>query len=360
MTTFIYNLWDITTELAPWLLFGLFLAGLLHIILPSSFVRKHLGHGGIGSIIKAVAIGVPMPLCSCGVIPTAIGLKKDGASDGPAVGFLISTPQTGLDSIFVSAGFLGWPFATFKVLSAFVTGLIGGLIVSFFDKKDAGSSKLEADKNEPKSCCSGESKKADEKKPVIEKEKSKLSEMIRFSLMLLSGIYVWLMVGVILAAIITTALPEGKLGEYGLTSGLTGMLLMLVISLPMYICATSSVPLAASLVMAGMPTGSALVLLMAGPATNIATIGAIAKAFGKRVTTIYVLTVAGMSVLLGYCFQKVIKTSNEHMGHHHTLPEWLQVTAAVVLIALLVWFAIGDLRKKLEKNTKPQMNSDAH
>ncbi len=342
MTTFINNLWEITTELAPWLLFGLILAGILHILLPSSFVRKHLGHGGIGSIIKAVAIGVPMPLCSCGVIPTAIGLKKDGASDGPAVGFLISTPQTGLDSIFVSAGFLGWPFAIFKVLSAFVTGLIGGLLVSFFDKPKEQDEIVESCGG---GCCSEghQENVKEEVSPKIEKEKSKFSEMLRFSLMLLSGIYVWLVVGVILAAIITTALPEGKLSEYGWTSGITGMLTMLAISLPMYICATSSVPLAASLVMAGMPTGSALVLLMAGPATNIATIGAIAKAFGKRVTTIYVLTVAVMSVLLGLGFEKVIQVSNEHMGHHHTLPDWIKTGSAIVLITLLIWFAIKDL-----------------
>ena len=363
MTKFIYNLWDITTDLAPWLLFGLFLAGLLHILLPSSFVRKHLGHGGIGSIIKAVAIGVPMPLCSCGVIPTAIGLKKDGASDGAAIGFLISTPQTGLDSIFVSAGFLGWPFAIFKVLSAFVTGLIGGLLVSYFGNKSQGNAEESCD-SENKSCCIGknqEEAKEEEIKPKIEKEQSKFSEMVRFSLMLLSGIYVWLVVGVILAAVITTALPEGKLSEFGWTSGITGMLAMLAISLPMYICATSSVPLAASLVMAGMPAGSALVLLMAGPATNLATIGAIAKAFGKKVTAIYVLTVAVMSILLGLGFEKVIQVGSEHMGHNHnTLPHWLQVAAAVVLITLLVWIAFGDLKNKFEKKTEPQINSDEH
>ena len=346
MLTFINNLWEITVELAPWLLFGLGIAGLLHIFLPSNFVRKHLGKGGLGSIIKAVAIGVPMPLCSCGVIPAAIGLKKDGASDGPAVGFLISTPQTGVDSIFVSAGFLGWPFAIFKVLSAFVTGLIGGLIVTFFGDKE-----LPVSENKPEGtcCCSSKEKESSDKPENKElvSEPSKFAEMMRFSLKLLGDIYLWLIVGVVLAAIITTALPEGKLSEFGLTTGITGMLLMLAISLPMYICATSSVPLAASLVMAGMPTGSALVLLMAGPATNIATIGAIAKAFGKKVTAIYVITVAVMSVTLGYCFQRVIQTTNENMGHHHTLPHWIGVSAATALILLLCWFAFKDVKKKI-------------
>ena len=356
MKDFIYNLWNILLELSPWLLFGCLIAGLLHIFMPAGFVRKHLGKSGLGAIIKAVAIGVPMPLCSCGVIPAAIGLKKDGASDGAAVGFLISTPQTGVDSIMVSAAFLGWPFAIFKVLSAFVSGLIGGLIINLFDTSDHTPEvkttkcccSAEKEKESEPSCCSGESKAPSKESG---KKENWFIEMISFTIMLLRGIYTWLVIGVILAAIISTLLPEGKLADYKITAGITGMLLMLLISLPMYICATSSVPLAASLVAAGMPAGSALVLLMAGPATNIATIGAITGAFGKKVTAIYVATVAVMSVILGYLFQSVIQTNTQNMHHGHTLPHQINLIAAIILICLLTWFALGDIKKKLNKST---------
>ncbi|MBN1846749.1 MAG: permease, partial [Sedimentisphaerales bacterium] len=128
--TLLAETWQIVRELSPWLLFGMLLAGILHVLLPAGFIRRHLGGSRLASVLKAVAAGVPLPLCSCGVIPTAIGLRKDGASKGAVTGFLISTPQTGVDSILVSATFLGWPFALFKVVSALVSGCVGGWLVN--------------------------------------------------------------------------------------------------------------------------------------------------------------------------------------------------------------------------------------
>ncbi len=377
MNEFLYNLWEIILDLSPWLLFGCLIAGGLHVFMPAGFIRKHLGHGGLGSIIKAVAIGVPMPLCSCGVIPTAIGLKKDGASDGAAIGFLISTPQTGVDSIMVSAGFLGWPFAIFKVLSAFITGIIGGIIVNLFTNKTGPANNTPTEK--PACCCSkpepvavkvessccGEvvsettpnccSSKIDNNlSEKADSHKMGLSEILSFSIKLLRDIHRWLIIGIILAALITTLIPEGKLSELKWATGITGMFLMLLIAMPMYICATSSVPLAASLVAAGLPGGSALVLLMAGPATNIATVSAIAGAFGKKVTAIYILTVATMSIILGYCFNwLIVKNDNAQTAcHGHTLPETIGITAAVIFIGLLCWFILTDIMKKTAANGK--------
>ena len=137
-------IWSISQSLAPWLFLGTAVTGLLHIFLPPNFLKKHLT--GQRSVIKAVTFGVPMPLCSCGVIPAGLGLKKEGASDGAAIGFLISTPQTGVDSIMVSASFLGWPFAVFKVLSAFVTGWIGGSLCNFGTKDSVVSSTANSSK----------------------------------------------------------------------------------------------------------------------------------------------------------------------------------------------------------------------
>ncbi|MDP7742985.1 MAG: permease, partial [Lentisphaeria bacterium] len=124
--TYLHNAWDVMLSLAPWLLLGTLAAGLLHVFLPPDLIRRHLGRASTGSVVKAVMLGVPMPLCSCSVIPAALAIRREGASRGAAVGFMISTPQTGVDSILVSASFLGWPFAVFKVVSAFVTGLMGG------------------------------------------------------------------------------------------------------------------------------------------------------------------------------------------------------------------------------------------
>ena len=346
LNTFLNQFWHLMEELSPWLLFGLLLAGLLHVLLPTGFIRRHLGGRRFVNVLKAVLVGVPMPLCSCGVIPTAIGLKKDGASDGAATGFLISTPQTGVDSILVSASFLGWPFAIFKVLSAFVSGLIGGLLVNAVDgTKD----NVQPENKNTQPCCSKGKSAAPE-----QTNKRQWREIFSFGLMqLLRDIYRWLIVGVVVAALISILIPAGKLQEIPWTQGFPGMIMMLLISLPMYICATASVPLAASLVIAGMSPGAALVLLMAGPTTNVATMGAILRSFGKKVLTIYLATVAVMSITLGLLFDWLLLDISTELGHVHPLPNWLESGSALVLIGFLAYLAAADIGKFLKSQKKP-------
>ncbi len=381
------NIWELMLLLAPWLLLGMAIAGGLHVFLPEGFIRKHLGGNGLSGVLKAVAIGVPMPLCSCGVIPAAIGLKKDGASNGAAAGFLISTPQTGIDSILVSASFLGWPFAIFKVFSALVSGLIGGVLVNLFDKglKTESANPIHSGKKscccqaseeskgnetpggccsekaavEKNSCCGGDETRASQAEAACcsSKVKSKPSQTIagqfyeafHFAfVVLLKDIYRWLIVGIIVAALISTLVPEGRLAEMTWTQGLGGMLAMLMISLPMYICATASVPLAASLVLAGMSPGSALVLLMAGPTTNAATMGAIYRAFGRQMLTIYLLTVAVMSIGLGLVFDRIIKVQPQELMHCHDQNP-IQWICAVVLSVILAGYVAWDIKAFLAK-----------
>jgi uncharacterized membrane protein YraQ (UPF0718 family) len=364
---FLSELWHILLELSPWLLFGLLLAGLLHVLLPTGFIRRHLGGSRFGNVFKAVAVGVPMPLCSCGVIPTAIGLKKDGASDGAATGFLISTPQTGVDSILVSATFLGWPFAIFKVISALLSGLIGGLLVNAINRNntnppppsDEGHSTIKPPVATGGSCCATDSSATavsavpNSNIPPTENSR-RWREIVTFGLVdLLRDIYRWLIVGVLIAALISTFIPEGKLASVSWAHGIWGMFAMLIISLPMYICATASVPLAASLVVAGMSPGAALVFLMAGPTTNVATMGAILKSFGKSVLAIYLTTVIVMSISLGLLFDWLLKTPPAGKSHIHPLPIWLEVAAAVVLIIFLAWFAGDDLAQRLRPKKSP-------
>ncbi len=378
---FLENLWDIMRELAAWLLLGAFIAAVLHVLIPKDFVKKHLGGSTWWATIKASFIGVPMPLCSCSVIPTGIGLKKDGASDGASVSFLISTPQTGVDSISVAAGFLGWPFAIFKVISAFIMGVIGGQLVNMFAnealKQQADAPKSCCDKEPepvtsccgpqpepepvksccgpqeeveaPKSCCGTETTVEN----TITKKESVFFKGAHFAIEeLLRMIWLWLVVGVLLSALLSSFIDPGSLQDYAWASGITAMFLMLIISLPLYVCATASVPIAASLIAAGLPTGAALVFLMAGPATNIATVGAIIKAFGKKITVIYLAVVIigsiGFGVAFDYCFAMSYHSEHIHLHEHSA---WWMDACAILLTLLLVYFAITDLKKYLYKKS---------
>jgi len=309
-------------ELSPSLFAGLVLAGLLHVYLPAGLVRRRLARPEFSSVAGAAVIGVPMPLCSCGVVPTAIGLKNDGASDGAATSFLISTPQTGVDSILVSASFLGWPFAIFKVVAAFVTGLIGGSLVN------AGAKKR---------------KTADEPLSPVAVVANRPRGLARFGAALRYGVFdilamidVWIILGVVVSALITVLIPTGSLTDVAWLQGIGGMLLVLVIAMPLYVCTTGSVPIAASLIAAGMPLGSALVFLMAGPATNVATMGMVFRALGGRVLAIYLATVAVFSVLFGLLFDFVLGSPGSEAAAHAHGAGWFSIAAAVVMSLLLV------------------------
>lgn len=323
-------IWGILLDLAPALLLGILIAGLLHVFLPPGLVSRHLSRSNSRSVLRSVMLGIPMPLCSCGVIPTSIGLKNAGASKGAATGFLISTPQTGVDSILVSASFLGWPFAIFKVFAAFITGMIGGILVNITEPPD---------KNDVEVCTSAKSS-GKIRNPII--------EIFRYGIFdILASIDLWIVSGIVVSAFITILIPPGFLAGQAWTQGLGGMLLVLAIALPLYVCTTGSVPIAAALIAAGMPTGTALVFLMAGPATNVATLGAVYRSFGGRVVAIYLGTVAIMSIIFGLLFNRILPQTITSMHHHGGEPDWLRSACAVILTALLV-FLLGQrfFRKK--------------
>jgi len=335
MFVFITNIWEVLLELAPWLLLGLLLAGILHLYVPDSFVVRHLGKdGGIKSVLKAVVLGVPMPLCSCGVIPAALGIKKQGAGNGAATGFLISTPQTGIDSIMVSASMLGMPFAIFKLISAFITGFIGGSLVAFTDDKETSSSSAS------NSCSSSPNRT--------------FKELYSFAIDdLLKMIWKWLLAGVIVSATITTWLPHDIITNSPLANPFIAMALMLVISLPMYVCATASVPIAAALVQAGMPAGAALVFLMAGPASNLTTIGAVYRALGLKDLIIYLGTIIICSFTFGYIFDFIVPAvdSTTHMGcgqHDNAIA----IAAAALLLIFMAKFLYEELHSLLPSSEK--------
>lgn len=314
------ELWLVTVELAPWLLLGAAVAGLLHVALPPGFIDRQLR--GYAGVVKSVVLGVPLPLCSCGVIPAGIGLKKSGASDGAAMGFLIATPQTGVDSTLVAAGFLGWPFALYKVGAALLTGVVGGSLVEAGSRRGAVVVEAAPPAHADRSWQAGLAHAVD----------------------LVRMIWRWLVFGIAVSALLTLLVPAGALADAAAGSAALAFFLVLAASVPLYVCATASVPIAAALVHAGLPTGAALVFLMAGPATNVATLGAVYRGFGLRPLLTYLGTIITGSVVLGLLYEPLLGDLTPlQLGHHEHVAWWAQA-AAVVLLASFLWFLWEDLQ----------------
>lgn len=312
--------WLITSQMAPWLLFGFLMAGVLSIVVSPSYVKHHLGGKGLWPTIKAAILGVPLPLCSCGVVPVALALKRQGAGRGATASFLISTPQTGVDSFIVTWSMLGWVFAAFKVVTAFITGIVGGAAVEYLD------SGYEEKVVPPGS---GNSE---------EKPKNRFVHIFRYGFVtLFDDVAGTLLAGLLIAAAIGVAMPPEWLSGYH-GSELVSMLIMLVVGIPLYVCSTASVPIAAALMLKGISPGAALVFLIAGPATNAATITAIATILGRKAMAIYLATVATLALAAGAVLNLIsgsipggLTASSLH--DHNRLQQWAGA-ALLVLIAL--------------------------
>jgi len=329
---FAASFWSILGEMSPYLLFGFLFAGALSVVFSEAFVRRHLGHAGIGSVVRAALFGVPLPLCSCGVIPVGVSLKKRGASNGATVSFLISTPQTGVDSILVTFSLLGTLMAVVRPIAAFVTGLVGGL----------ASNALDPEGPHGQAC------------PVeaAEEEASLRSWPVRALhhglVVLPRDIALHLVVGLAVAALIAMIVPSdffaGRFGT-GMAGSLAMILVMMFVGIPIYVCATASVPIAAALAMTGLSPGAILVFLMTGPATNAATISTIWKTVGKRSTIIYLVTIAGGAAFFGVGVDlltaaEIVPGISAAHGHHFP-PVWVKQASAVTLIAVLAWAFFG-------------------
>ena len=362
LNRFLENFIEVSLEAAPWLLFGLLAAGLIKVWIPESFMKRVLGGSGVWPVVKGAIIGAPLPLCSCGVLPAAIGLRRSGASDGATLSFLVATPETGVDSIGVSYVLLG-PFMTVvRVIAAILSAIITGLLAVLFLRRQ----KQYVPENESTvaSCSSGRC--AESESIPVEAESSCCSsdscssEVARdtgFWSRNLSGfryalsdiwddIAYWLLFGVAMAAALTTFFPDQALAEWG--SGLAAMILMLFVGIPMYICATASTPLAAGLLMAGISPGTVLVLLLAGPATNMATIAILFKEMGRKIVIIYLVGISfssiGFGLLTDYIVtEQGIDISAQIEGAAEVVPEWVAVFSVIILVVA----AIKPLRRRL-------------
>jgi uncharacterized protein len=284
-------------QMAPYLLLGLTISGILHVVISSNLVLRYLGKPGIGSVIRAALIGVPLPLCSCGVLPLALSLRKDGASKGSTVSFLISTPQTGVDSMIATYGMLGLPFAIFRPIAAFLMGIFGGVITDLFDREKSGSAAAL-----PAFNCSICQTATPHRHSFFEKVKG----MARYAYAdFLDGISPHLVIGIVIAGLIAFVIPQDVFTKY-LHNDFIAMLVMIAIGAPLYVCATASIPIAMAFMLKGASPGAAFVFLTVGPATNAAAIALVGHALGKKTAVIYLTSIALLSMAAGYTLNFVL------------------------------------------------------
>lgn len=347
--------------MAPYILFGLIIAGFLHELVPDRIVKNHLGKDSIWSVIKATIFGIPLPVCSCGVIPLATSIKKSGASNGATLSFLISTPITGADSILATYGIFGWIFTIYRVVTSIIVSIIAGIFTNFYGAKES--------KEEPKatfsmakptttvganiafaqspktkevaSCCSGDTNGSsccggdtNESKGVMKLVTNALTYAFGT---LLSDIASPLLVGLFLGALITVAIP-GNLSALLLEYSWISYLIVVAIAVPMYVCATASLPIAAGLMLAGVSPGAAFVFLTAGPATNTVTIGVVKKMLGSRTLFIYLGTIVIGSILFGLGLDSILSGVDvKELVHLNEKASLIAKASSVILWAFVLY-----------------------
>ena len=286
--TILSEIWSLLCEMSPYLLLGFLLAGLMHEFVPSKVYTKYLGERSLKSVVLAALFGVPLPLCSCGVIPTAMGIRREGASKGATISFLIATPQTGVDSIIATYSLMGLPFAVIRPIVALLTAVFGGALCNIFESED----EMIVVRKEQSQTANSQSSD--------NKWTTRLSRAFSYAFgEMMEDIGKWLAIGLIVAGIITAAVPDSW---FALFQGNTlySILFVLVFSIPMYLCATGSIPIALALMLKGLTPGAALVLLMAGPASNAASILVVSKVLGRRSMLIYLTAIIAGAVLFGF------------------------------------------------------------
>lgn len=316
-------------EMAPYVLLGFFIAGLMHAFVPQRTMARHLAGTGWRQVFKSVAIGVPLPLCSCGVLPTAVAMRRNGASRASSSAFLIATPQTGVDSIAATWSLLGPAFAVLRPVAAIVTAIGGGMAVGRSEKRDEDTAQscpvvAAADDAAPR-CGFG----------------SKMLDALRYGFVdLVGSIGGWLTVGLIIAALITVYVPQDFFAVFA-DRPLLSMITVLIIAIPMYVCATGSIPIALSLMLKGLSPGTAFVLLMAGPAANFASFTLISREMGRKAAVIYLMSIVAGAIAFGLLIDYLLPASWFPVGDAHAvcsghLPGIFSTVCAGILVVLLV------------------------
>jgi Predicted permeases len=355
LTQYLLECWSVLREAAPFVILGFFVAGLIKALLPDAWMHRHLGGRGPVSVFKAALMGVPLPLCSCGVLPAALGMRRKGAGPGATTAFMISTPETGVDSLAVTYAMIDPLMTAFRPVAAFVTATAAGLAANLLPERF-----IPAPAQAPAPSCgcacggacaapdmsvSGMPAPGSLAPGAHQAAKPALGLRLRQGLgeafgEMLADVGGWLLAGVLLAGAISSFAPEGLFaripgGELG------SMLAMLLLGVPLYVCASSSTPIAASLLLKGLSPGAALVFLLSGPATNATTLTVMARSFGTALTGIYVAAIAVCSLAFGLLANRVYAALgyNIHavLGQvDEALPPWLEAASAVLLLALIL------------------------
>ena len=331
----LYSLINILNEMSPYILLGFIIAGLLHTFVNPATMSRHLAGSGWEPVVKAALFGIPLPLCSCGVLPAAVSLRRQGASKAASTSFLIATPQTGVDSIAATASLLGLPFAVIRPVAALAGAVAGGLAVGRFGGKET-----------PQDCATGcDLRQAPDERPAG--FRARLLGGIRYGLVdMVASVGKWLIIGLVVAALITVFVPDSLflgLSRYPLLA----MLAVVAVAIPMYICATGSIPIALSLMLKGLSPGIAFVMLMAGPAANFASIIILNKTMGRRATAVYVGSVVVTAIAFGLAIDLLMPhswfaVSGMAAGTPtcHVEFGWFDTSCSILLIGLLIYAAI--------------------
>lgn len=343
MKEFLLSLLTVVNAMSPYLLFGFLVAGILHVFIPKKFYRKYLTNNDFRSVLCASLLGIPLPLCSCGVIPTAVGLRNEKASKGAVAAFLIATPQTGIDSILATFSLMGIGFAIVRPAAALITGLCGGILVNRLMRND-----------------SSEQNNSEEPTQTFTSSGNKIIQVFKYAYInMIQDIGPRLLLGLLLAAVIQVAVPDEFFLRFG-SQPLLQMLVMLIVAVPMYVCSTGSIPIAAALLAKGLTPGAAFVLLMAGPAVNFGSILVINKTMGKKFTAIYLATIIIGAIFFGFVLNNTdsllhfTNASAQNCCHTpqevHNFPFFKTVCSILLLIFMLNAF-IMKLFERFRKNT---------
>ncbi|MGB5398314.1 MAG: SO_0444 family Cu/Zn efflux transporter [Gammaproteobacteria bacterium] len=363
----LHNIWAVLLDTAFWLLTGLLAAGVIKAWIPHDAMKRWVGGHGFAAVTRAALFGAPLPLCSCGVLPAAIGLRRAGASKEATVAFLISTPETSIDSVAVTYALMGPVMAIYRPLAALMSAMVTGMMVAFVDDPKTAAATAPDAVAAPAccasspapvntsvgACCATEPEvetaccASDTTRDAASVTPSKTMAAVRYAgAELLDDISLWLAVGIVLAGIMLTFITPNAMAQWG--TGLPAMLMMLVVGIPLYICAVASTPVAAGLLLAGVSPGAVLIFLLVGPATNIASFALVTKELGARVTAVYFAGIASVSLAMGLLLEWLLATQGWQiqaaLGDAHTmLPHWLSIGSAVVLLVL----AVKPLRRRL-------------
>ena len=366
LSAIVSEAWHMLLESSVYIVFGLVVSGLLRVFLSPGAVAKHLGRGRFSSVFKAGFLGIPLPLCSCGVLPAAVSLKKQGANTGATTAFLISTPESGVDSIAISYALLDPILTIARPVAAFFTAVAAGVMENIFHKDDSGEGALPDLSCTVDGCCDGLDCPP-EAHTHHHTFLAKVTAGMRYAgTEVWEDMASWFFLGLLLAGLITAVVPGDIMTRY-LAGGFSSLLLMLAVGIPLYICATASTPVAAALILKGVSPGAALVFLLAGPATNVTSLSVLLGALGRRATAIYLGTLVVFTLLFGFLLDKFYM----HSGISATavigqareiIPLWMQWAGAFLLLVISVrplsrtfvsWIRRGNSGKQADPLTAP-------